>query len=202
MMISIPSEARYIDYPGGWSVMQMNDGENNDLHIHYSPTAYYSIGYALDYWREEDWIMNAGQLVWLINRWNMPNAQANLYFRGGLGVATSDHADFDDKTEPAGFSSIMFDIEDRRYYFSYEGRYVEAGDIYGGFEQKARVGFAPYVAEYGSLHTWVMLQVDHRPESEDELVWTPMLRFFKGDILLEVGVSDSEELLLNVMLRY
>lgn len=203
LMLATPlAEARIIDYPGGWTVMQMNDGENNSLHLHYSPAFFYSVGYALDYWREEKWTMHAGQAAWLLKRWNEPDAQANLYARGALGAAFSDHEEFDDKVEPAGFAGVVFDAENRRYYVSYEGRYTEAGDIFGGFEQKARVGVAPYVAEYGSLHTWIILQVDHRPESEDTLVFTPMLRFFKGDLLMEVGVSDSEELLLNLIVRF
>lgn len=196
------AEARLIDYPGGWTVMQMNDGEENSLHFHYSPTAFYSVGYALDYWREDEWTMHAGQVAWLLKRWNETDAQANLYLRGALGAAFSDHGEFDDEIEPAGFAGVVFDAENRRLYVSYEARYTEAGDIFNGFEQKARVGIAPYVAEYGALHTWIMLQVDHRPESEDTLVWTPMLRFFKGDVMIEVGMSDSEEILFNTSIRF
>ena len=196
------AEARVIDYPGGFTVMQMNDGENNSLHTHYSLTSYYSIGYALDYWREEEWTMHSVQGAWLLKRWNETEMQANLYFRGAAGAAFSDFEDFEDEVEPAAFGILSFDAENRRLYGSYEGRYTEAGDIFDGFEQKARVGIAPYIAEYGALHTWVMLQVDHRPESDDSLVWTPMLRFFKGDILIEIGISDSEEVLFNAMIRF
>ncbi len=202
MSMASLAQARYIDYPGSSALMQMNDGENNSLHYHYTVKPYYSVGYDLDYWRDEEWMMHAGTLNWLLHRWNLPDAQINFYGRGGAGIATSDFADFDDEIEPAAVAGIAFDAEDRRFYISYENRYVEAGDIYSGFEQKARVGFAPYIAEYGQLHTWVMLQVDHRPESDDEIGWTPMLRFFKGDILIEVGYSDSEKVLFNAMIRF
>lgn len=197
------AEARYIDYPGGWTVMQMNDGYNNALHVHHSPTSRYSVGYVGEYWRDDEWILNAGQLVWLLNRWNFTDAQANVYLRGGAGVARSDRGGFDDEYEPAGFGGVMLDAEDRRFYVSYENAYTHAGEIEDGFfQQKARVGFAPYVAEYGALHTWFMLQVEHRPDGEDEVVFTPMIRVFKGDVLVEVGYGDNEKILFNLMLRF
>jgi hypothetical protein len=145
--------------------------------------------------------MHTGVVTWLARRWNLPDAQANLYVRGGAGGAWSDSSD-GDRSEPAGSAGLAFDAENRRIYGSYENRYVEAGDIYGGFEQKFRLGFAPYVAEYGALHTWLILQVDHRPESTDALVWTPMVRLFKGDVMIEAGVSDSEEILFNLTVRF
>lgn len=196
------AHARVIDYPGSLTLMQMNDGSMNSVHFHYTVKPYYSVGYNFDAWREEEWIMNAGQLAWLLHRWNLPEAQANLYARGALGVATSDFGSFEDETQLAGSAGIAFDIEDRRFYFSYQNRYVDAGSIYDGFDQKARVGIAPYIAEYGGLHTWIMLQVEHWPGETDEWVWTPMLRFFKGDILVEIGYSDSEKVLFNTMIRF
>ncbi len=202
LLMASTAEARYIDYPGGWTVMQMNDGENNTLMAYYTLAPRYSLGYEIDYWREEEWLMNSLQGAYLLRRWNETDGQANLYIRGGVGVATSDFEEFDDKTEAAGFGGMAFDAENRRFLVSYENKYTHAGDIFGAFEQKARVGVAPYIAEYGALHTWIILQMDHRPESEDQVVWTPMLRFFKGDTLVEVGISDSEELLLNVMIRF
>jgi opacity protein-like surface antigen len=201
-LIASPAAARPVSYADGWTVMQMNDGENNTLHTHYSPTARYSVGYLADYWREGDWWLHALQVNWLAKRWNESDLQANLYVKSGLGVALADEEDFEDETQLAGFVGAAFDAENRRYYFSYENRWTDAGEIHAAFQQKSRVGIAPYIAEYGSIHTWIMLQVDHRPEADDPLVFTPMLRFFKGDSMLEVGLSDSEEMLFNFVQRF
>src|SRR5688572_10940881 len=110
------ADARYIDYPGGWTVMQMNDGENNSLHIHHTLAPHYSIGYDLDYWREEEWTLHTGQVVWLVQRWNFTEAQANLYLRGALGAAHGEDGELEGEVEPAGFAGIAFDAEDRRFY--------------------------------------------------------------------------------------
>lgn len=201
--VSAPyAEARYIDFPGSRTVMSMNDGENNSAHFFYTIKPYWSVGYEADYWRTDEFFLQTAQTAWLLKRWNLPDAQANLYARGGIGAAYSDAGSFDGHWQAAGSAGIAFDAENRRLYGAYENRYVEAGDIFDGFEQKARVGVAPYVAEYGALHTWLILQLDHRPWSDDEISWTPMVRFFKGDILVEAGVSDNGKPLFNVMIRF
>lgn len=205
ILAAAPAHARMIDYPGSWIVMQMNDGENNSLDAFYSVTNRASVGYQLNYWRDGEWTEHSVEAAFLVHRWNETDLQANLFVNGGFGAAVSDFGDFDSETEPAGFGLVEFDAENRRLYGSYQAKYTDAGRIFEGFEEKARVGFAPYVAEYGSLHTWILLQVDHRPQAsdkEDELVFTPILRFFKGDVMVEVGYSDSEKVLFNVMVRF
>ncbi len=196
------ADARYVDYPGSVTTMLMNDGENNAVHLSYTANRRWSVGAQAEYWREEEWTFTTVEAAYLARRWNFTDAQANLYLRAGAGAAVSDFGNFDDKVEAAGFAGIAFDAENRRFYVSYENRYVEAGDIFDGFEQKAHFGVAPYIAGYGALHTWLMIQVDHRPDSEDSVVWTPMVRFVKGDVIVEAGVSDTEEILFNVTVRF
>ena len=77
------------------------------------------------------------------------------------------------------------------------------GNIISQFQQSARVGVAPYVAGYGNLHTWLMLQVTHTPEFEgDEVIATPLVRFFKGANLAEFGVSSNKRFLFNFIARF
>lgn len=68
--------------------------------------------------------------------------------------------------------------------------------------QSARVGWAPYEGDYGDLHTWLMLEVDHSPESEDNFTVTPLIRMFKGVHLVEAGMNNHGEVLFNYVLRY
>ena len=67
-----PTLARPVSYPGGWTLMQMNDADASTLHVHYSPTARYSVGYKAEYWNDKDWQFHGAQLNYLLKRWNKP----------------------------------------------------------------------------------------------------------------------------------
>ena len=202
LIIPNVADARPVSYPGGWTFMTMNDGDKNSAHIHYSPTAKTSVGYKFEYWRDKEFTLNAVQMNNLLKRWNKKDSQANLYLKSGLGVAYSDEGDFDGETSPAGFTGIAADWENRRFFTSYENRYTEAGEIDDFYQQSARVGFAPYEGDYGDLHTWLMLQVEHMPEADNNFTVTPLVRLFKDVHLLEAGMNNRGEVLFNYVLRY
>lgn len=200
--LAMPATARPVSYPGGWTVMQMNDAFSNSLHIHYSPAATYSIGYKGEYFRDGEWQFHGIQLNNLLHRWNNRDSQANLYLKTAAGVAYSDQGTFDNKSEAAGFTGVAADWENRRLFTSYENRGIYAGDMGKEFSQKARVGVAPYIGDYGDVHTWLMLQADHTPSARDELTITPLIRFFKGADLLEAGVNNNGKILFNFIHRF
>lgn len=196
------AQARPVSYPGGFTVMTMNDADRHSAHLHYSPTAKYSIGYRAEYWRDSDMQLHALQMNNLLKRWNGPASQANLYLKSGIGLAQSDKGNFDNKIEAAAFTGIATDWETRRYFISYENRYTEAGDIDDFYMQSARVGIAPYVGDYGDLHTWLMLETQHSPENKDPWTVTPLVRLFKGVNLMEAGISNKGDILFNWVIRY
>lgn len=203
MGLIIPNAyARPVSYPGGITAMTMNNGDMNSLHLHYSPTAKYSLGYKFEHWRDGEYTINAVQMNNLLKRWNMPDAQANLYLKSGAGIAYSDKGTFDGETAPAFFTGLATDWENRRFFVSYENRYTEAGDIDDFYMQSARIGITPYIGDYGDIHTWLMLQVDHVPENDDQLTVTPLVRFFKDVHLLEAGISNKGTVMFNYVLRY
>ncbi len=192
--------ARSVSYPEGITLMQMNDVDKNSLHLHYSPTAKYSIGYRGEYWREDKWQLHALQFNYLAKRWNAKKSQANLYFKTGLGTTTDQAND----TDTAAFAGLAYDWEDRRYFFSYENRFYQTkSENLSDFSMhSARVGIAPYIGQYGDLHTWLMLQVDRHSEKQDKTLITPLVRFFKNQYLVEVGVSEDRDFMFNLILRF
>ena len=191
--------ARPVSYPGGWTMMSMNDGDRYSGHIHYSPSAFYSVGYKGEYWREFDFQIHALQLNNLLKRWNKRHSQANLYLKTGAGITSSDVTG---DVDPVAFATIAADWETRRYFLSYENRLTASSAISETFRHKARVGIAPYIAEFGEMHTWIMLEARHAPESRNEFVVTPLLRFFKGPSLLETGYSSTGKVLINFVHRF
>ena len=90
----------------------------------------------------------------------------------------------------------MADWEDRRFYTAYGNEY-EVIDGDGEFTQMGRVGIAPYIGGAGDLHTWLIVQADHRPENHKPIEITPLVRLFKGTNLIEVGYSTQNNFLLN-----
>lgn len=191
--------ARPVSYPGGVTLMLMNDGQRHSAHVHYSPTARISLGYRFEDWRDRDFTLHAFQINNLLKRWNKKHSQANVYLKSGLGVVNPDSGS---GSEVAGFTGIAADWENRRHFISYQNRYTQAGDVDDFYQQSARVGWAPYVGNYGDLHTWLMLDIRHMPEADDKVVITPLLRLFKDIHLVEAGISDNGDITFNYVFRY
>jgi DNA-binding transcriptional MerR regulator len=186
------AEAKPIPFAGGWMVMQENSQSENLLHIVYSPVKDVAVGYSGQWMREDEYWLHSAQFNYLAKRWNMPEAQGNIFLLSGLGVAGKDG-----ETEPAAWAGLLADYETRRIFVSYENHVTEAGDIDRSFWQKGRVGVAPYIGGYKDLNTWLMMQVDHQPGMDETFVVTPLVRFYKGTTLAEFGYSSNDRLLFN-----
>ena len=77
-----------------------------------------------------------------------------------------------------------------------------AGDIEKSLWQRTRIGFAPYLANYDDLHTWLMVEVSHHPAKDDTWVVTPLVRFFYHTTLVEAGYSSNDHLMFNWVLQF
>jgi hypothetical protein len=194
--------ARPISYPGGWTILQTKDGESFSLGTTYTVTKDYALGYKGEYFEDEQWQMHTATFDYILKKINMPASQANFYLKNGIGFAHSDYHHFDNKNELAAYTGLSADWEDRRYMVKYENKATYAGDIDKSFMQKTMFGVAPYIGDYGDLHTWIMLDLMHMPDMEDKYVATPYLRFFKDTNMLEVGVSNQGDLMLNSVIRF
>lgn len=182
--------------------MQMNNADYSNLHAHYSPSYQYSVGYLYENWRDEEWLFNAVQFNRLVQRWNLPAAQANVYLKSGLGLSQRYANNQPREQGFAGFAGVAMDWENRRFFVSYENRYRNFNSLGKFFMQRARLGIAPYVADYGDLHSWLMLRVDHRPTRFDSTRVTALLRVFKGDYLAEIGVDEDGHALFNWVVQF
>lgn len=198
-------EARPISYPNSWTVMQQYNWEKTTVHIHYSPNAKNSIGFLGAYYEKEKDRLYSLQWNHLLFRKNEKKSQSNLYSKIHLGRL------YKEISQTNVFHStfnLSYDWETRKHFLLYAVE-VEYTDDIGlkstTFNQKARIGIAPYVAPYGKLHTWVMLQFEHHPDDSDSnnhFIFTPMLRFFKGDYLCEIGLNSNNEILFNSIIRF
>lgn len=193
------ASARPVSYPGGWTFMQMNDHESSSVHVHYSPTAKYSVGYRGELDHTDSSTMHSLQVNNLLKRWNNPLSQGNTYLKSGIGVA-----ELDGSWDPAAYTGLALDWETRQLFTSYENRFVWQDTLGRSFEQRARVGFAPVVRPYEEWQPWLMLEVSHHPNSEDgNTAVTPLVRFFKDTWLIEAGYAlRQDKLMFNWIKRF
>lgn len=199
LALAFAAEARPISYPGGWTAMQQNTADFASLHAHYSPTFQDSVGiYAEDNWGS-DWRFAGVHYNRLLKRWNAQHSQANLYVKAGAGGAESYQGG---DSELAGFVGVAADWETRRWFVSYEARGYDLGFDQDA-RQSARIGVAPYIGDYGDLHTWLMLQVENQAEADTPTTVTPLVRFFYGVQLLEIGYTpETDRFLTNWIIRF
>ena len=203
-LLSSPQSAiaRNVSYVGGWTFLGNYDDDSISSLVHYTPHRTFSLGYRYEYFRDRKWHYNGLQLNYLVKRWNNSDSQANLYLLSSLGNAFSNYENFDDENETAGFIGVATDWEDRRFFVSYENRYIYAGSIDESFTQKARVGVAPYVEEFGGLHTWLMLECNYNDHRDDNVTLTPLVRFFKNNIMMEFGWTIGGGALANLRILF
>lgn len=196
------SFARPVSYTGGWTLIEETNRHSSSLLVHYTPGPSYSLGLRADWDRGNDIAFAGAQATWLAKRWFGENYQANLYFWGAGGIATG-VGDNPGHAELGGQLGVMSDWETRRLFVSYRATLNDFGTLDKSAMQAARFGFAPYEGDTGDLHTWLMVDVDHRPDNEHPIGVTPLVRFFYGSALFEAGwsVTDNEPL-INLQYRF
>ncbi len=197
-LMAAPAGAKPLSYPGGLMVMQENDETGHTLSLDYTLSPRYAVGLFAK--RESggmEFTTVGPQVNVLLKRWNMPDGQANIFTMTGIG-----NTNYKGTDNFSAWSSLLADYETRRVFTSYELRGMYADTIETSLWQRARVGVAPYVANYDDLNTWLMLQVDHHPAKDDTFVVTPLVRFFYKTTLAEVGYSSNHRVMFNWVLQF
>jgi hypothetical protein len=196
--VAAPMQAKPLSYVGGTMVMQENDETGHTLSIDYTFDPHFALGVYSKYEiNGKEFYMAGPELNSLIKRWNLPDGQGNIFTMTGGGVARKGS-----NTQPAAWAALLADYETRRWFFSYEPRVTYAGNIEKSFWQRAHAGFAPYLANYDELNTWLLIRVDHHPAKNDHFVVTPVVRFFYKTIWLEVGYSSNSHVMVNWTVQF
>lgn len=191
------ANAKPIPYTDGWMFMQENNTRENLFHIVYGVTPDFSAGLSSEYFKDKKYWLHSAQGNYLAYRDNEPGAQTNLFLMSGVGAAIKDDAE-----HPAGWVGMLTDWETRRWYLSYDNNLTYADSIETSFAQKVKAGVAPYIGEYNDLHTWLMVQFEHYPNTGHEFVATPLVRLFQGNYLGELGYSSDHKVLFNVNITF
>jgi hypothetical protein len=196
--LTLHAEAKPLSYVGGTMVMQENDETGHTIALDYTFRPNNAFGlYVKEEENGKDILMLTPEINTLLKRWNLPDGQGNIFNMSGAGLAR-----YHDNNQPCLWTAFLADYESRRLFISYEPRFVWDGDIEKSFWQRARVGIAPYLANYNDLNTWLMFQVDHHPAKHDHFVATPLIRFFYKTYLFEVGYSSNQHIMVNWTVQF
>jgi hypothetical protein len=191
------------------AMADLNSGGERDLAVNYAVTGRDAFGVMVARWQEP--MLHAGlhaqhrereaaglTYTRLVKRWNMPHAQANLWFVGSAGRARGEGwADERSYWSPA----VMADFETTRLYL---GAGIEP--MRGtGLRHDAlwvRAGFSFYEVDYEQVQPWFILEAKRtRYADEQRSVVTPTLRFIHRGLFVELG-HNREGTQFNVMWAY
>lgn len=139
----------------------------------------------------------APQLDYLVKRWNESDSQANIYVYGAYGALN-----FQNQTHGAGLAGIEADAESRKYFVmaKYEKMWGDLGPDF--YHSEARIGIAPYEAEFNEIASWFMIQFQWHPMLLKKDAITPLVRLFYKSVLVETGVSTDGDWMLNFMFHF
>ena len=190
LIISFGLDARPISYSGGSTIMSFSDNIKDSLYYHYSPSYKYSVG--IENIRDKYFDDNYSNVrfTYLLNRKNTENSQRNLYLQSGISSK--------------GFNEYFYgmhgDWETRRLFVGF-GLKETKRKIHDYSEQYYQIGVAPYLGDYGDLHTWIMIKAK---ENSLQNKWStyPVLKFFKGNVLVEFGYGEKTEWDVHLMYRF
>jgi hypothetical protein len=192
------ASAHPVAYDGARQWISGVSGDAANIEFYHSYTARKAWGlHAMVFDRLENDGFAALQHNWLLQRWNLPDAQANVYAGLGAGAAKREGS----SSELAGVGFFRADYETRRIYTALETKGV-ASEAFKRAIVSAEVGFAPYLAEFDELNTWFILQAKHMTGMEDEFDLISKLRFFKNNIFVEVGATHRGMPVASLMIHF
>lgn len=196
--------AKPIAFSQGTTVMaEYGAGTMKEAQVFYAPKYFLSLGPGflelesdIDARRREITYLRVNYLV---KRWNMESAQANVFVWGGAGQAyaseTNDH-------RFTGNAGAQVDYETRRVYSSFKTDLYRASDFSHRIDT-LQLGLAPYKHDYDTLATWVVVQARRfTGEIHEGTEWALLLRLFKKGGWIEAGVTDEGGLQAMAMVNF
>lgn len=189
------------------SYMMMGDFNNNwrESFINYAITPRDAFGVGATYMRSDDKTktrtLEEVTYTRLLERWNMPHSQANLWFVGGIGALQGEDEGIngDKNFDKTMFTpGVQFDYETTRIYFQATHRLYRASEINHDFTS-VRAGFSFYETEYDKTQPWFILEARNMNGLSDKVEVTPMLRLINKNFFVEAGVNNSREPRFNFM---
>ncbi|HKU91551.1 MAG TPA: hypothetical protein VJP84_17295 [Steroidobacteraceae bacterium] len=198
------AEAKPIAFSHGTTVMaEYGAGTMTEAQVFYAPKYFLSLGGGhlelesdIDHRRRE---ITYARANYLVKRWNLEDAQANVFVWGGAGQAYVSELD---EHQFAANAGAQIDYETRRIYASLKTD-LQRADAFSHRTDTLQLGLAPYKHDFDSLATWFVLQGrQYTGGIHDGTEWALLLRLFKRGAWIEAGVTDEGKLQAMAMVNF
>lgn len=186
-----------------WMVMADGAADERSLAVNFALTRHDALGAAVGQWRNDADARRefaAVSYTRLLHRWNLPHAQANLWF---VGLAGSVRPGEVGRTRSLWSPAILADFETTRVYAAAGVATRRAGAVR---EDSAylRAGFSFYEAEYEEPQPWLIAEAkttrnDGASRKESAALW---LRVIHKRYFVELGADNDGRARWGLMLNY
>jgi hypothetical protein len=221
--------AKPVSFSDSWMFMHERDRNLIETQLYYSPTHWFSIGPSTTLMKSDTKLLQMEstflQVNFLAKRWNLSNAQGNIFTSYGVGKTKISEAYVVTPNGPAGHAGHGFgapveaSLEKRQYTersqrLGLQGDY-ETRQIYTSVRfdlmrtenfldriQTFQAGFSPVAHDYDDIAVWFIGQIKKYQGMHDKTESGAFLRVFKRNIWLELGVMERKKSQMMVMLTY
>ena len=204
LALTAPACAKPIAFANGTTIMaEYGAGTMEEVQGFYAPYYWLSLGGGQLH-IDSDELQRTRDISYLranylVHRWNLDDAQANVFAWGGLGTATGSDFRGSRLDRDLGFQA---DYETRRLYASLMSDLHESS-AYSHRIDTLQLGFAPYAHDYTDLAVWFVMQTRHytgglHRGSEN----AALIRLFKGGAWIEAGVTQDGKPQLMAMFNF
>lgn len=199
-----PAMAKPIAFQDGRTLMlEYGASTMKEAQAFYAPKYWYSVGGGHVRLDEEDGAFSRdityARLNYLVHRWNLPGAQANVFVSGGLGSASG--SDFSGNKLAENLAA-QADYETLRIYSSVKTDWQHS-TAFSHRIDTLQLGLAPYRHRYDGIATWVVAQARRYSGGIYEgTEGALLLRLFSGPVWFEAGVTSDKKVQSMIMFNF
>ncbi len=194
------AQAHPVSYQDGIGIMSYNSQKMNELLLTYSFTPRFAVAHT--YLRDSKSEFYIPRANFLLKRWNESESQANVYLSLGSGLEQ-----FGSKASSAHLGELVLDWESRKYYTYFEHLYIKRENTTNAAiplqdynHTKLRFGIAPFLGDYEDLNIWFITQFE-KHNDENQISSTQFLRFYRKNVLWEIGAGFDGSFAFNFMIH-
>lgn len=210
--------AKPIAFAEAVTMMHERDDTMVSTEVYYAPKVWWSLGIAdvkmTSENNQHEMDAKYAQFNFLLKRWNMPNAQANIFASAGFGWADSVKQGVMGVVHPghnvsqtARYSEsarrfvLQGDYETRQFYSSFKVDVQQTPLFYDRLDV-GQIGFSPVAHDYEDLAVWFIAQVKKYRGMTDKTEGGAFVRLFKKNIWVEIGVTERRKPQMMFMVNY